>query len=107
MDLDDDDSVVVAFCGSVMEKYCTFRERCQGILDELVKYPCIYRSDTNDGLKNGVHGDMGDGIQALKNAVAQVDQRRVILEENSDGGILGAGILAAVMDTKHTISKKS
>ena len=81
---DDDDIVVVAFCGSVMEKYHGFRSRCQSILDQLVQQP--FTSETN-------------GIDRRLRKVV-VEQRRVVLEENRDGGILGAGILAAVMDTK-------
>jgi hypothetical protein len=77
---EDDDTVVVAFCGSVMEKYFMFRERCQRILDELV------------GCQSG-SGTCGFG-----------QQRRVVLEENGDGGILGAGILAAVVDKKELSS---
>src|SRR6266496_5246082 len=38
-DDNDDDVVVVAFCGSVMEKYHSFRSRCQSILDQLVQHP--------------------------------------------------------------------
>ena len=81
---DDDDVVVVAFCGSVMEKYHGFRSRCQSILDQLVEQP--FTSETN-------------GMNGRYRKVA-VEQRRVVLEENRDGGILGAGILAAVMDTR-------
>jgi hypothetical protein len=77
---EDDDTVVVAFCGSVMEKYYLFRERCQGILDELV------------------------GCQSGSAACGFGQQRRVVLEENGDGGILGAGILAAVVDKKELSS---
>ena len=92
---EDDGTVVVAFCGSVMEKYHGFRLRCQNILDELVQQPCRDGSYFNGAKVNGT----GNGeMPRLKNAV--VDQRRVVLEENADGGILGAGILAAVMDTK-------
>ena len=86
MEDDDDDVVVVAFCGSVMEKYHTFRSRCQSILDQLVQQPLT--SETN-----GIDG-------RLRKVV--VEQRRVVLEENRDGGILGAGILAAVMDTRES-----
>ena len=74
------ESVVVAFCGSVMEKYFLFRERCQTILDELV------------------------GCLPVSGACEFGQQRRVVLEENGDGGILGAGILAAVVDTKELSS---
>ena len=77
---EDDDTVVVAFCGSVMEKYFLFRERCQTILDELV------------------------GCLPVSGACEFGQQRRVVLEENGDGGILGAGILAAVVDTKELSS---
>jgi hypothetical protein len=84
LDEDEDDVVVVAFCGSVMEKYYTFRSRCQSILDQLVQQPPF--SETN-----GING-------RLRKVAAE--QRRVVLEENRDGGILGAGILAAVMDTR-------
>jgi len=98
MSNEEDDIVVVAFCGSVMEKYSTFRERCQKILDELVEHPC---PDTKN---KAVHRDAkvsgeGDKFSGIDTVVRQ-DQRRVILEENCDGGILGAGILAAVMDSK-------
>jgi len=91
-DDDDDDDVVVAFCGSVMEKYHTFRSRCQDILDELVKQPCP------DKQQEGVNGDGSEGNVLKVRSV--VEQRRVVLEENGDGGILGAGILAAVVDSK-------
>jgi hexokinase len=99
MDLDDpdDDEVVVAFCGSVMEKYHNFRARCQAILDELVATHSRPSSSSSDeGIVSGkVSVDTGSIIE----------QRRVVLEENGDGGILGAGILAAVMDTQaHTSS---
>ena len=98
---EDDGTVVVAFCGSVMEKYHTFRLRCQNILDELVQQPCPDAAGkTNGATVNGTTTEMsGGGMPRLKN-MAVVDQRRVVLEENGDGGILGAGILAAVMDTK-------
>jgi hypothetical protein len=95
---EDDGTVVVAFCGSVMEKYHTFRLRCQNILDELVQQPCHDAAKTNGATVNGTTTEVG-GMPRLKN-MAVVDQRRVVLEENGDGGILGAGILAAVMDTK-------
>lgn len=81
---EDDDTVVVAFCGSVMEKYHTFRARCQAMLDDLVQQPW-----PQERRKNG-----------MTKLTTKMDQRRVLLEENCDGGILGAGILAAVMDTK-------
>jgi hypothetical protein len=100
---EDDGTVVVAFCGSVMEKYHTFRLRCQNILDELVQQPCPDAAGkTNGATVNGTTAEVGgggSGMPRLKN-MAVVDQRRVVLEENGDGGILGAGILAAVMDTK-------
>ncbi len=86
-DDNDDDVVVVAFCGSVMEKYHSFRSRCQSILDQLVQHPLT--SSEPNGLEGG-----------FRKVV--VDQRRVVLEENRDGGILGAGILAAVMDTRES-----
>lgn len=96
-DDDDDDVVVVAFCGSVMEKYHTFRERCQAILDELVQQPCPCPETTTT--TKSVNGDVKvNGIDTVLRKV--VEQRRVVLEENCDGGILGAGILAAVMDNK-------
>ena len=97
---EDDGTVVVAFCGSVMEKYHTFRLRCQNILDELVQQPCPESKSTNGTAK--VNGATEVGVPRLKNMATTtvVDQRRVVLEENCDGGILGAGILAAVMDTK-------
>lgn len=88
---DDDDVVVVAFCGSVMEKYHTFRERCQKILDELVQQPCP------EAAARSANGFAVNGLQLA-------GQRRVVLEENSDGGILGAGILAAVVDTRELSS---
>jgi len=95
MDLDekdDNDDVVVAFCGSVMEKYHTFRDRCQDILDELVKDPCPAEEENKHN-----NGEDGSGnVSRLR----KVEQRRVVLEENGDGGILGAGILAAVVDTR-------
>jgi hypothetical protein len=81
---DEEDIVVVAFCGSVMEKYHTFRARCQAMLDDLVQQPWPQERKRN-------------GITKL---IPKSDQRRVLLEENCDGGILGAGILAAVMDTR-------
>src|SRR5271170_5536268 len=94
---EDDGTVVVAFCGSVMEKYHTFRLRCQNILDELVQQPCpdalAAAAQTNGAKLNGATEVSGGGMPRLKNVV--VDQRRVVLEENGDGGILGAGILAA------------
>lgn len=90
---DDDDTVVVAFCGSVMEKYHTFRTRCQAILDDLVLQPW---PEVKSARKNGTMTTTTNAAPRL----AKVEQRRVLLEENCDGGILGAGILAAVMDTK-------
>ena len=94
---DDDDVVVVAFCGSVMEKYHTFRERCQKILDELVQQPCPAAAAAAkvNGMQQGPFGVTG---------LQLVGQRRVVLEENGDGGILGAGILAAVVDTRELSS---
>jgi Hexokinase len=92
---DDDDIVVVAFCGSVMEKYHTFRERCQKILDELVQQPCPTSAARVNGAQQGPFGVAG---------LQLTEQRRVVLEENSDGGILGAGILAAVVDTRELSS---
>jgi hexokinase len=80
----DSNEVVVAYCGSVMEKYHLFKARCQDILDELVQMPCPHLPNADD-------------IPRLRTAS---QQRRVVLEENCDGGILGAGILAAVVDTK-------
>jgi len=100
---EDDGTVVVAFCGSVMEKYHNFRTRCQNILDELVQQPCPDSGKTPNGMVNKVNGATtevgGGGMPRLKN-MGVMEQRRVVLEENGDGGILGAGILAAVMDTK-------
>ena len=92
-----DDVVVVAFCGSVMEKYHTFRERCQKILDELVQQPCPAAAAAAkvNGMQQGPFGVTG---------LQLVGQRRVVLEENGDGGILGAGILAAVVDTRELSS---
>jgi Hexokinase len=84
--VDGEDEVVVAYCGSVMEKYHTFRSRCQSILDELVCQPCPL-----------LNGDMDSMTPRLRTGA---HQRRVVLEENTDGGILGAGILAAVVDTR-------
>lgn len=100
---DDDEDVVVAFCGSVMEKYHTFRIRCQKILDELVQQPCPDTSTTTTKkrkARTSGDGDCDDGIDTVLRNVVVTEQRRVVLEENADGGILGAGILAAVMDTK-------
>lgn len=96
---DDNDDVVVAFCGSVMEKYHTFRNRCQQILDDLVKEPCPdHQSNKVNGV-NGTHEE--ENLTAMTSRFQKVfEQRRVVLEENADGGILGAGILAAVMDAK-------
>lgn len=98
---EDDGTVVVAFCGSVMEKYHTFRMRCQNILDELVQQPCPETVAKTNGMAkvNGATTEGMGGMPRLKN-MAMMEQRRVVLEENGDGGILGAGILAAVMDTK-------
>lgn len=108
-DEDDNDEVVVAFCGSVMEKYFNFRERCQEVLDELIKYPLL---DRTTKIMNGVNRIVGTGeLNGVVNPVTGVgrfvneemdvqEQRRVVLEENRDGGILGAGILAAVVDNK-------
>lgn len=121
----DDDEVVVAFCGSVMEKYHRFRIRCQEILDELVKQPppdfttkrpVTPKTNGINGIHvtNGVHADDDIAPDQIvpethhiekvashqSNGVKPLEQRRVVLEENGDGGILGAGILAAVMDTK-------
>jgi len=92
---DDDDVVVVAFCGSVMEKYHTFRERCQKILDELVQQPCPTAAEKFNGAQQGPFSVAG---------LQLAGQRRVVLEGNSDGGILGAGILAAVVDTRELSS---
>lgn len=109
---EEDEDVVVAFCGSVMEKYFNFRERCQVILDELVSYPPL--SNAVESLANGVNrsngvqeeneavtgtGRLVEGAGKMKGERRTIEQRRVILEENTDGGILGAGILAAVMDS--------
>jgi len=97
MDLDDsdhEDEVVVAFCGSVMEKYYNFRTRCQTILDELVASHSRPSSSSSD--EGIVNGKVCADPRSLR-----MEQRRVVLEENRDGGILGAGILAAVMDTQH------
>ena len=87
-DDDDDDVVVVAFCGSVMEKYHAYRTRCQRILDDLVQQPQVSTSCCGS---NGIEGRLRKVVE---------EKRRVVLEENCDGGILGAGILTAVMDTK-------
>jgi hypothetical protein len=94
MDLDDtdDDEVVVAFCGSVMEKYHNFRTRCQATLDELVAQHS--RPSTASSDEGIVEGKVSVDDRSV------MEQRRVVLEENCDGGILGAGILAAVMDTQ-------
>ena len=99
---DQDDEVVVAFCGSVMEKYHQFRSRCQKILDELTSQPLHIKeapSKYSNGCANGVNGHRPTTPRLHK----VVEQRRVVLEENGDGGILGAGILAAVVD-KHALS---
>ena len=56
-------------------------------LDQLVQHP-LSSSEIN-----GLEGRLREVV---------VDQRRVVLEENQDGGILGAGILAAVMDTRES-----
>lgn len=99
---DNDDDVVVAFCGSVMEKYHTFRIRCQRILDELVKQPCINHHSRKNSHANGkLNGSEINGVGSTSPRLDKVhEQRRVVLEENRDGGILGAGILAAVMDIR-------
>ena len=102
----DDDDVVVAFCGSVMEKYYTFRARCQKILDELVQHPCLDHHPRKvrcygklNGEANGTEVN-GTGHRNGPRLSKVHEQRRVILEGNGDGGILGAGILAAVMDAR-------
>jgi hypothetical protein len=96
MSADEDEDVVVAFCGSVMEKYHTFRVRCQSVLDELVSQRIVVPESPKVG-----PADTEGGADRPRKLPAQViEQRRVVLEGNGDGGILGAGILAAVVDTK-------
>jgi hypothetical protein len=95
MSADEDEDVVVAFCGSVMEKYHAFRIRCQTILDELVSQP----------VEMQVKKSLSPGSKREPPRLRKmVEQRRVVLEGNSDGGILGAGILAAVVDNKELSS---
>lgn len=95
MSADEDEDVVVAFCGSVMEKYHAFRIRCQTILDELVSQP----------VEMQVKRSLSPGNKRETPRLRKmVEQRRVVLEGNSDGGILGAGILAAVVDNKELSS---
>jgi hypothetical protein len=95
---DEDDEVVVAFCGSVMEKYHTFRQRCQTVLDELVSQ----RVETPVSPTKSPRSENGErhGDNRPLRLPTVVERRRVVLEGNGDGGILGAGILAAVVDTK-------
>ena len=65
----EDGPVAVAYCGAVMEKHPTIRQKSQAILDILV------------------------GREAR-----DVHSRRLVLEEASDSGLLGAAV-GAVMNT--------
>jgi len=80
--------VVVGYAGSVIHSFPRFKERVERVITEL----CERELERSDG--EGSRSGLGSGSMSKSKS-----ERRVIMEYISESGLIGAAVLAAVVQS--------